>query len=75
MDKITPFPECAKNCEVVKMLGVGECESVCGHKFDTNGRQLTKPDVSNCYMVDCLIQDSCFRFKQQGCNKDCKLYM
>ncbi|MFA6570308.1 MAG: hypothetical protein WCT77_03650 [Bacteroidota bacterium] len=47
MDKNTPFPECAKNCEVVKMLGAGECESVCGHKFDTSGRQLTIPDVSN----------------------------
>lgn len=33
------------------------------------------PDVSNCYMADCLIQDSCLRFKQKGCNKDCKLYM
>ena len=45
MDKNTPFPECAKNCEVIKMLGVGECESVCGHKFDTSERQLTIPDV------------------------------
>ena len=42
---------------------------------DTSERQLTIPDVSNCYMADCLIQDSCLRFKQQGCNKDCKLYM
>ena len=33
------------------------------------------PHVSNCYMADCLIQDSCLRFKQQGCDKDCKLYM
>ena len=45
MDKNIPFPECAKNCEVVKMLGVGECESVCEHKFDTSGRQLTIPAV------------------------------
>jgi len=42
---------------------------------DTSEKQLTIPDVSNCYMADCLIQDSCLRFKQQGCNKDCKLYM
>lgn len=42
---------------------------------DTSEGQLTIPDVSNCYMDDCLIQDSCLRFKQQGCNKDCKLYM
>ena len=75
MDKNKPFPECAKDCEAIKMLGAGECESVCGHKFDASGRQLTIPDVSNCYMADCLIQDSCLRFKQQGCNKDCKLYM
>lgn len=46
MDKNKPFPECTKNCEAVKMLGVGECESVCGHKFDTSGRQLTIPDVN-----------------------------
>lgn len=42
---------------------------------DTSEVQLTIPDVSNCYMADCLIQDSCLRFKQKGCNKDCKLYM
>jgi len=42
---------------------------------DTSERQLTIPDVSNCYMADCLIQDSCLRFKQKGCKKDCKLYM
>ena len=47
MDKNKPFPDCAKDCEAIKMLGVGECESVCGHKFDTSGRQLTIPDVSN----------------------------
>ena len=41
----------------------------------TQTHQLTIPDVSNCYMADCLFQDSCLRFKQQGCNKDCKLYM
>ena len=41
----------------------------------TGERQSNIPDVSNCYMADCLIQDSCLRFKQQGCNKDCKLYM
>jgi len=27
------FPDCSKDCEVVKMLGVGECESVCPEKF------------------------------------------
>ena len=42
---------------------------------DTSEGQLIIPDVGNCYMADCLIQDSCLRFKQKGCNKDCKLYM
>ena len=32
--KQVPFPECATNCEVVKYLGVGECESVCPWKFN-----------------------------------------
>ena len=50
MDKNTQFPECAKNCEVVKMLGVGECENVCGHKFDTSGRQLTIPVSSSAFL-------------------------
>ena len=27
------FPDCSKDCEAVKMLGVGECESVCPDKF------------------------------------------
>ena len=37
--------------------------------------QLTIPAVSNCYMADCLIQDSCMSFKTERCNKECKLYM
>lgn len=24
---------------------------------------------------DCLIQDSCLRFKKEGCNENCKLYL
>ena len=44
-------------------------------EVDTSEEKLTIPDVSNCYMADCLIQDSCLKFKQQGCNKYCKLYM
>lgn len=34
--KTDKFPKCAKDCEVIKMLGAGECESVCPQKFDTN---------------------------------------
>jgi len=56
------------------------CEEIVGYipkkDIDTVMEYMgAKPDVSNCYMADCLIQDSCRRFKQQGCNKDCKLYM
>jgi len=39
MEKYTKkdkFPNCAKNCEAVKMLGAGECESVCPQKFINN---------------------------------------
>ncbi len=31
--KDVPFPECADTCGAVDYLGVGECESVCPHKF------------------------------------------
>jgi len=27
------FPECAKDCSIVKALGAGECDNVCGDKF------------------------------------------
>lgn len=30
--KDIPFPECATNCRMVKLLGVGECDSVCPDK-------------------------------------------
>lgn len=29
-----PFPKCYKDCEMVKFLGCGECESVCPWKFE-----------------------------------------
>lgn len=29
-----PFPECSKKCEVIEMLGAGECDSVCPHKTE-----------------------------------------
>lgn len=32
MNKI-PFPLCSKDCEVIKILGAGECENVCLEKF------------------------------------------
>lgn len=38
MDKNVSFPQCANNCEVVKILGVGECENICAHKFYVNGK-------------------------------------
>lgn len=46
-----------------------------GKNLSTSESALNLAVVSNCYAADCLIQDSCLRFKQKGCNKDCKLYM
>ena len=34
------FPACCSKCMAVEALGVGECESVCPHKFDENGNAL-----------------------------------
>jgi hypothetical protein len=31
-DKIS-FPKCTTNCDVIKELGAGECESICPEKF------------------------------------------
>lgn len=28
------WPDCSVNCEMVELLGVGECDSVCPNKFD-----------------------------------------
>jgi hypothetical protein len=28
-----PFPDCYETCEAAQLLGVGECESICPHKF------------------------------------------
>ena len=74
-----------KKCEDYKPCNIKDNDGYCMNNgrsciwregaVDTSERQLTIPDVSNCYMADCLIQDSCLRFKQKGCNKDCKLYM
>jgi len=32
------FPECADDCGLVRILGVGECEAVCPSKFDEEGK-------------------------------------
>lgn len=39
------FPDCSKNCELVELLGAGECESVCPKKFD----QTICADCLKCY--------------------------
>jgi len=31
------FPECYKSCDAARLLGVGECKSVCPHKFNEKG--------------------------------------
>lgn len=41
---------------------------------NTSDTNLNIGCVSNSYMKDCLIQDSCFSFKTKRCNKNCKLY-
>lgn len=28
------WPECSQNCEMIILLGAGECENVCPEKFD-----------------------------------------
>ena len=38
--KTIPFPDCTTDCELVEMIGVGECESACGWKFDDNGNPI-----------------------------------
>ncbi len=38
-----PFPECAETCDSVRVLGFGECESVCPRKFDKNIPGLPAP--------------------------------
>jgi len=30
--KDVPFPDCYEECEIVRILGVGECDSICPHK-------------------------------------------
>ncbi|MDA3780883.1 MAG: hypothetical protein PF487_11795 [Bacteroidales bacterium] len=65
MDKNKQFPECSKDCEAIKMLGASECESVCGHKFDTNARQLTTPLVNG----SALLQLSKISINEDYCKK------
>lgn len=42
--KHIPFSKCYKKCELVKMLGVGECENCCPEKFDDKGKPLEMLD-------------------------------
>ena len=37
--KDIPFPDCYKMCELVKELGVGECESICPFKFKKENKE------------------------------------
>jgi hypothetical protein len=34
------FPECAEDCSIMELLGVGECENVCLDKFDEDGNPI-----------------------------------
>lgn len=43
-DKFIPFPDCSCDCAIVKILGCGECESVCPSKFNLNtGKTIVPP--------------------------------
>ena len=33
--KDVPFPDCASRCAIIGYMGVGECESICPFKFQT----------------------------------------
>lgn len=35
--RIIQFPDCASRCGVIKIMGAGECESICPYKFDEHG--------------------------------------
>lgn len=35
--KTIAFPDCARQCAFVKLMGAGECESACPWKFDHTG--------------------------------------
>ena len=45
------FPYCAKNCEVIKELGAGECESVCPIKFSKPSGEAKQMTVEELYRV------------------------
>lgn len=36
-----PFPDCGKTCEMLTLLGVSECSSVCPEKFDEKDEPLS----------------------------------
>ena len=38
--KTVAFPECAKRCALIHLLGAGECDSVCPWKFDSDGNTI-----------------------------------
>lgn len=70
------FPKCSSDCEIVKMLGAGECESVCPQKFDKDGKPLNKLAVmvSFCANKQCVLMaksgrcgmvENCDSFKAQ----------
>lgn len=42
MSDTIPFPACAKDCGIVKILGAGECEYCCPLKFDKDGNPISQ---------------------------------
>jgi hypothetical protein len=46
--KMVAFPDCARKCAFVEIMGVGECESACPWKFDHAGNPcVQRKAVSN----------------------------
>lgn len=63
MDKNFKFPDCYSTCAIVKMLGVGECESICPRKFDKEGNPCPhEPDsTDDCMDTGCSSYHHCHR--------------
>ena len=56
-DRNVPFPDCGRYCAVVRVFGVGECESICPSKFDVNGRPLTVKELTLFHHGYCSFEE------------------
>lgn len=58
------FPYCAKNCEVIKEFGVGECENVCPMKFKLPQQEMTVEEIDN-FLFNWGVENKAFQ-KNKG---------